>query len=445
LAQLEPLPPPPVQGYRAPSFARPAPAPQDSLDVDIQRSMAAIAAQNNPTIEGGLAFRGRSGEDGLSRLIDVSVPIEGSFSPFYTGTLRLAATPTFLSAGTPSASSLPRFGASPALPFLFGANTPLVSPGDQSAAGVGLSAAYSYRNFSGEIGSTPLGFPVENLVGRLAFSWPTAANPGPALSYSNEYSPLVPLAIPLAPRGAASPFQVTVEGQRRPITDSLLSYAGTKEPITGITWGGVVKTGGDVLASYDDGQIGFYGGGGGGVIDGKNVANNTEFDGLVGGFVRPYRSGNDAFKIGVNLSYFTYDKNLRFFTFGQGGYFSPQNYVNFGIPMEYSGRTGRLTYLVGGAIGIQAFNEHASPFFPLGNAAIGGYSSRSVVGPSFGAIGRLEYDLNNGLTVGGLASIDNAENYTEGIAKVYLRKTFGVSTPTAGVLPMLPSTRAGNL
>jgi len=454
VAQLEPLPPPPVQGYQPPPFARRsvAPAPQDSLDVDIQRSMAAIQAENNPTVQGGLSFRARSGEEGLSRLTEVGVPVEGSFSPFYAGTVRLAATPTFLTAGTPSASSLRRFGSDPLILAGFGPAGVLPAAGNQSTGGVGLSAGYSYRNFSGEVGTTPLGFPVENIIGRLAFSWPGPATSQPGMVYSNQYSSRVPPRIPLAPTGAANPFQVTVEGTREPITDSVLSYAGTKDPLSGTTWGGVVRTGGDVIASYDDGQLGFYGGGGGGSIDGQNVASNSEFDAVVGGFIRPYRSGADAFKVGINLSYFSYDRNLRFFTLGQGGYFSPQNYFNFGIPLEYSGRSGRLTYLAAGSIGVQTFNENRSPYFPTNagdqaaaEAGLGGgafYGSRSVTGPSFGIRGQLEYQLNNGFSVGGLASVDNAENYTEGIAKVYLRKTFGVSAPTSGVLP---STRPGNL
>lgn len=454
-AQLEPLPPPPVQGYQPPPFARPAsaPAPQDSLELDIQRSMAAIAAESNPMMQGGISFRWRDGEQGLSQLTQVGVPIEGSFSPFYTGTLRMSAIPTYLTAGTPSANALPRFGTDPLLLATVGPNAVLPSAKDQTAGGVGLSAGYSYRNFSGEIGSTPLGFPVENVIGRLAFAWPGAAGYQPTIGYSNSYSSAVPPPIPLAPKGSANPFQVKVEVSREPITDSVLSYAGTKDPLSGVTWGGVVRTGGDGLVSYDDGLLGMYVGGGGGAIDGKNVANNTEFDGIVGGFIRPYRSGDDSFKIGVNLTYFTYDKNLSFFTLGQGGYFSPQNYLNVGVPMEYSGRNGRFTYLVGGALGIQTFNEDRSPFFPTNAAdqaalqAAGTtsfYNSRSVTGPSFGIRGQLEYQLNNGFSVGALASVDNAEDYTEAIGKIYLRKVFGV-TPTPTPAPILPTIRPGSL
>jgi hypothetical protein len=456
IAQLPPLPPPPLPGYQSPagyeqqpmqfygappmggaapsSVGLPAPVPRDSLELDIQRSMNAIVAESAPTIQGGLSLRWRSGEDGLSRLTEVSVPIEGTFSPMFTGTARLQAIPTFLTAGSPSSGSWLRFGYEPALALPGSGATALISPGNQDASGVSLNAAYSYKMFSGEVGTTPLGFPVQNLVGRLALTWP-----GPGAN-----STVLP-GIPVPPTTVTNPLQVKVEGARKPITDSLLSYAGTHDPVTGRLWGGAIKTGGDALVSYDDGDIGVYAGGGFWSIDGESIANNSEVEGVVGAYVRPYRSGNDAFKVGVNLSYMGYDKNQRFFTFGQGGYFSPQSYLNVSVPVEYSGRNGRLAYSVGGALGIQTFTEDRSPVFPTDPATQGAlqanfgsaafYSARSVTGPAFSARGQLEYQLDNGFSVGGIASVDNAQNYTEAIGKLYLRKTFGTSLPASVYLP----------
>jgi hypothetical protein len=433
---LQPLPPPPIAGYQTPqTYLQAAPAPRDSLESDIEQSMAAIAAEAGPTLQGGFAFRARDGETGLSRVTEIGVPIEGTFSPFYTGTVRFQAIPTFITAGKPAFSALPRFGHEALQGLISGTAVPL--PGEQDASGVALNVAYAYQMFDAEVGTTPLGFPVENLVGRLALMWPPPASWTTALP-----------TIPLAPTNASNPVHVLAEGVRKPITDSVLSYAGTKDPVSGLIWGGVVKTGGDVLVSYDDGDVGVYGGGGGWSIDGKSVASNSEFEGLVGAYVRPYRVGTTSFKIGINLSYMGYDKNLRFFTFGQGGYFSPQSYVNVGIPMEYSGRTGRLTYLAGGAIGVQTFHEQSSPAYPIepgkqatAKAAFGNlafYPSRTVTGPSFAAKGQLEYQLNNGFSIGGLATIDNAQNFTEGVAKLYLRKSFGIAPLTATQPYLLP-------
>jgi tetratricopeptide (TPR) repeat protein len=436
---LQPLPPPPIAGYQPPqAYLSAAPAPQGSLESDIEHSMAAIAAEAGPTLQGGLAFRARDGENGLSRLTEIGVPVEGTFSPFYTGTARFQAIPTFITAGKPAFGSLPRFGHEALQGLTSGTAVPL--PGSQDASGVSLNVAYAYQIFDAEVGTTPLGFPVENLVGRLALIWPPPATVTTVLP-----------TIPLAPTNASNPVHVVAEAVRKPITESVLSYAGTKDPVSGLVWGGVVKTGGDFLVSYDDGDVGVYGGGGGWSIDGKSVASNSEFEGLVGAYVRPYRVGTTSFKIGVNLSYAGYDKNLRFFTFGQGGYFSPQSYVNVGIPMEYSGQTGRFTYLAGGAIGVQTFHENSSPAYPLepgkqaalraGIGALAFYPSRSVTGPAFSAKGQLEYQLNGGFSIGGLATVDNAQNFTEGVAKLYLRKSFGIPAPITATQPyLLPGT-----
>ena len=115
------------------------------------------------------------------------------------------------------------------------------------------------------------------------------------------------------------------------------------------------------------------------------------------------------------------------------------------MPIEYAGKSGRLAYLVGGALGVQTFNENSSPVFPnnaaaqsalanaFGNAAF--YPSRNVTGPAFAARGQLEYQLDNGFSIGGLATFDNAQNYNEGVGKLYLRKTFGASPPASMYLP----------
>lgn len=429
---LQPLPPPPIAGYQPPLLGQTTPLPRDSLELDIERSMAAISAEAGPTLQGGLALRVRSGEQGLSRLTDVGLPAEAIFSPFYTGTVRLQAVPTFLDAGRPETTALTRFGTEALLAL--SPTTPLSSlpvPSDQTAAGVSFNLGYAYQMFAGEIGTTPLGFPITNLVGRLALQWP-----GPA-GLTTAYP-----TIPPPPGAALHPLQVKVEGVRQPVTESVLSYAGTKDPLSGLVWGGVIKTGGDLLVSYDDGFFGMYGGGGVATINGKSVADNSEIEGNIGGYVRPYHTANTAFKVGLNLSYMGYDKNLRFFTVGQGGYFSPQTYFNISVPLEYTGRYGRLAWLAGAALGLQNFHENSSPYFPTnpgnqatlqGSGSTAFYPARNVTGPSFFLNGQLEYQLDNGFSIGGLASVDNASNFTEGVGKVYLRKSFGVRPTTTGL------------
>ena len=68
----------------------------------------------------------------------------------------------------------------------------------------------------------------------------------------------------------------------------------------------------------------------------------------------------------------------------------------------------------------------------FGNAVV--YPGRNVTGPSFDVHGQIEYQLDNGFSLGGLAGINNAQDFTEGVGKIYLRKSFGVA-PSSSFLP----------
>jgi hypothetical protein len=69
--------------------------------------------------------------------------------------------------------------------------------------------------------------------------------------------------------------------------------------------------------------------------------------------------------IGANFFAMHYAHNLRFFTYGQGGYFSPDVYFLANVPFTINGQYGRnLHYTVAGAFGLQAFQEDASLYYP---------------------------------------------------------------------------------
>ncbi|HBY48943.1 MAG TPA: hypothetical protein DEH09_06465, partial [Alcanivorax sp.] len=73
--------------------------------------------------------------------------------------------------------------------------------GNQTEAGMGVGFGYQGRAFAADIGSTPFGFEITNLVGGL--SW------APKLGRNGRF---------------------ILAGERRAVTDSLLSYAGVEDP-----------------------------------------------------------------------------------------------------------------------------------------------------------------------------------------------------------------------
>ena len=440
LAQLElQVPGPvPIAAYQAPppnpnNGTGPAPA-QDSLQLDIERSISQIEAENSPTLEGGFVYRGRFGTAGLSQLNEVAAPIDGTFSPWMTGRMTVSVAPVWLDSGSVGGSSLPLFGANQ---ILSANGLGMVTPSEQSAFGVLGSLAYAYGPFSGKIGESAWGFPVTNITGDVAYN----------------------------PKLLGDQLSVKLEGFREPVTDSLLSYAGTRANLTAAnavsgnafgmnrTWGGVTKTGVQGSVFYDDNNVGAFGIVGGGVLQGTNVAQNSTINAIVGAYFRPWRTDTQAVRVGVNLNYFGFDKNLSFYTFGQGGYFSPQNYVALTFPVEYQGRADRWSWLAAVGLGIQHFNADSSPYFPNNPAAqtalevAEGSTSNSTVrypgthstGLAADVRGQVEYALSKDLAIGASAQYDNGNSYNEGVFKLYFRKTFAEAAPVAPILPGTPS------
>jgi hypothetical protein len=374
----------------------------DPMSADIARAIAAAQAEVAPFLSLGPGYRARTGSTGLDQLNEITSPIVASVSPGGYGRLTVTATPTYLSNGTLGGSiqDQQQFGT-----LVFGG----AAPGGQHAEGVGLSAAYRYRWMAADIGSTPLGFRVENVIGGL------------------ELSPEI-----------ADGVRLRTTMERRPVTDSLLSYAGTVDPGTGLTWGGVVRTRGHAQLEFTAGLATFYAGGGYSQLTGQNVETNSETELGAGGSYPVYRSGGDEVRAGLDLVYFTYQKNLDFFTLGQGGYFSPQSYFAALIPLSFTRRQHNLTWTTGGSVGAQSYTENASPVFPNNGALqarlvnlaasdptiVTQYPGKTQTGIVGGAHGSIEYQISPSLRVGALLDYQHAGNWSETQASVFARYIF---------------------
>jgi cellulose synthase operon protein C len=421
VAQVELEPPPPVAGYQPLGSLKPY-SVTDTLETDIDRDLMRLETASNPTLIAGLGFRTHSGTEGTSSLNEVGAPFEAAFSPWYTGTARIDIIPVYLEAGTPANGNLGQFGANP-LTFPVGLGS--VAAGDQNASGVGISGSYTFQDFYGQLGTTPLGFPVTNLIGDVAYS----------------------------PKFLDGTLSVRIEGQRQAVTDSLLSYAGTRANFsrsntvapgalgTNTLWGGVLRTGPHVSVFYDNQSVGAYAGAGYSWLDGTNVASNTAVDALVGAYFRPWKTDDWALRVGVSLYYTGYDKNLDGFSYGQGGYFSPQDFEGLGFPVELTGHDGPFSYLASATLGVQHYNQDSSPTFPNNPNAQAALEASApfaatlagvhTTGFGFNLKGQAEYAIDPTLSVGAAGSLNNGNAYTEGIVQIYLRKTFDWFAPVA--------------
>lgn len=406
----------PAQPVSPPERVVPPPQPKprrtapvrDPRD-DILREISEIREQRSAWGATGLSLRNRDGQDGLEQLLDIQLPAEFSVTPA-EGRFRVRAVPVLLDAGTLSGRELALFGAMPLVEGVVAQQRPELMF-DQDDAGVALQGVYEVGQVRLDFGSTPIGFREEDVQGGILWQ----------------------------PRSRNLVWKL--DASRRPVTDSLLSYAGAFDPALGVNFGGVSKTGLRVDLAYDGGRFGTYVNGGFHLLDGNNVDDNSVLEVGAGFYARALEGPRSRVTWGVNATTLFYDKNRRYFTLGHGGYFSPQFYISLGVPVEWTGRLSRLSYRLSGALGLQAFRESSAPYFPTNTAlqqaladfataepALGVetvYEGQSVTGLGFNLEGEAEYLLSPHVSVGGTFGFDNARDFEQtsfmGFVKYWFR------------------------
>jgi len=245
-----------------------------------------------PWLDTGVRFRSVSGDDGLSRLDELSFPIQ-YHRPAANGgkwTVRLA--PRLLSTGkAPQDAYMGSFYS------YLDQGQRRQSPLDQTwvvSPEVGYQQAGRYR-FQAMLGATPLGGPIH--------------------------------ALPIFRLGLGQDNDWALELRQGSVSESLLSAIGQKDPYSGATWGRVVQSGIKAGKTFD--LAGAYWLAAEAEYDhywGENVAGNHRVAGNLSlGRTDDYR--DMEFTSGLSLTAFHFQNNQNFHTFGHGGYFSPDHFV----------------------------------------------------------------------------------------------------------------------
>jgi cellulose synthase operon protein C len=226
---------------------------------------------------------------------------------------------------------------------------------------------------------------------------------------------------------------LTVNASRRPLTSSILSYAGVRDPLSGELFGGVVRTGVDVRVSRDVGKASVFAQLGAGVFTGRNVEPNQNYT-LRTGFRVPILSGrNWRVASGLIGNYWHYTKNLDFYTYGQGGYYSPQRYLSVGAPLRFEGRSGKTSWMLQGTVGASQTSQADTDFFPgrpdlqlkalqagVDNIHTGSHA-REV---SYSIQGIVEHSFTRNI-IGGLSfSVDRSTGHAPSAVMLYFRYVF---------------------
>jgi thioredoxin-like negative regulator of GroEL len=354
-----------------------------SLHEQITADLGAIGARNTPYFTNGAIVQGRTGQGGVDKLLIEEANLEASTTIGDRVRLSLVAKPTYLDSGNPDSTH--ELG--------FGSVDKNGTSSSRSAFGVGVEGQISTRDFGLRLGMSPNDFLVHNWIGGLR------------VHIGN------------------SPFTVLLN--RDSIRDTKLSFAGERDANTNQVWGGVMAGSASILGNWGDEKSGFYTSAGYQDIRGKGVAPNTRIDLTMGAYFKVLTTKDGSLTAGLNFSGMHYDKNLRYFTLGQGGYFSPQQYFLTNVPVRWNGTWNRvLQYSISGSLGVQHFQEEASRYFPLRQDKGGTYPALASTGGNYNLDFRLGYQLTPQWLAGAFASVGNARDYRNSSAGIFLRYLF---------------------
>lgn len=372
-----------------------------------EKKLAALIDRRTDWLSSAIDMRSRSGTPGLSQYRSTEIPVEYRTPWRQHDEVFFRADLVRLEAGSVDPTSSD-FGAMLVC-------QPLCAPNllAQSAQGAGFTAGYHSDTLRADIGITPTGFPVSNIVGSVRVDGDFGQ-----LSYS-------------------------LEASRRPVTGSLLSFAGARDPHTGQVWGGVVATGGRLGLSLDKGErFGFWSSLGLHRLTGRNVLDNNRLQLMAGGQQRIINEENRLFSVGLTGMYWRHSENAGEYTFGHGGYYSPQDYRSLSVPLTYGERYPRFSWVLRAAVSVSQSKTQSAPYFPTDaqlqaqavaltpvNFITPVYDGGSGSGTGYSLRAAWEYQVTQQLFVGGQFSLERSEDYAPNRALFYLR--YALDQPAA--------------
>lgn len=357
------------------------------------------------------------GDEGVSRIDSDEIPLQLDLPLDFERTLFLRADTLNANSGRvnpATASNFAKLGTT--LP-----TDPAIASNrlDQNYKGHVVGVGVQTEQYRVDVGTTVGDYPVNDWVGGV--QWRTSLGEG----------------------------SLRLEVARRMVNGSVLSTTGAIDPLTGETWGGARRNG--VSAVYYQAfnpTLDFVGIARANLITGKNIPDNTEYNlqGIVGKTVFQ-RPGHEV-EIGASLFLWSFEKNLRFYTFGQGGYYSPQAFGSLTFPITWTGSMNGWSWQAQARVGASESREDDTELYPLNPelaaaAAAQGNPTLQTGGPgggtSTGLRLALERQVLKNFVVGGYFEIDRSEGYNPDRLQLYLKYSFGdffeLSVPPEGVAP----------
>ncbi len=380
-----------------------------TLELESQPALVAQAASRY--LSTGYELLDKPGSPGISSLTAWKWPVEWHLGQHAGMSMVLHTDVVRLDAGHTVTSATPLLGTAPLVPVLG-------YPGIGALTGLSLGVDLSTSTLAADLGATPTGFPVTNLVGGI------------------RYSPTI------------GPVDVSIGLSRRAVTGSILSYAGLIDPGSGRTWGGVVQTGPTVQAGYYRQEGSLQGALSVAQLTGKHVLDNSYVGARLAGDRRLIAGSLGALYAGAVVTYWSYAENLLNDTYGSGGYYSPQSYLSVALPLEVVGLKAGFSYRVRASLNRTSSHQKSMDFYPTNSALQalagtkplpGGYSSpifpaSRTTETSYSLTAALEHTVGPDLVMGAVLTVDRASYYRPTTLMLYVRiplpgSTVSVATP----------------
>lgn len=385
-----------------------------------ESAIDSLEARRNSYVAAGYEIDEKKGDGGISMFNARAVPVYGQYALGYDGHVFAQTDYVSADAGDLPLNGTSEFGTLPLLnvPAFRAANPGVL--GDhgtkrQKAHGQALMLGYENDWIRADVGHTPVGFPISYVTGGVRLF------------------------------GNVGRYHYWVDASRRPMAGSMVSYAGSYLPLPEIfgdgKWGGVRRDALTFHASRDFLKWGIFGEASVARLTGENVLNNSEVSARAGVDLPLVYRRDMRMNTGVTVFFDSFAQNERFYTYGHGGYYSPQTYVSLTLPLEWYGRTQRWSYYLRGSVSVSQSQEKAMPYFPTDGtlqSASGNltYGSGGGFGVGFSLLGRAEYWVNRHWVIGAQAQFERSDYYAPNRFLVYLRYHFDARR---GDVPMPPS------
>ena len=231
---------------------------------------------------------------------------------------------------------------------------------------------------------------------------------------------------------------VSIDGYMQPVRDSILSYTGMNDPYGAVgAWGRVVKTGiapgvnWNITDKWSASSMATLE-----ALTGVNTRNNSHYGVRAGiGYSFDVKKF-EYLSADISASYDHYQNNQNLFTYGNGGYYSPQSAINVGPSITFLTRNfypvvlnGRASMGYGKASTINALRFPLDPANPVNIVAPGaGFYSSNSQGLNYNfsiqALWNVQKDLQLGCAFAYSQADASAPAYKENNLSLFARMPF---------------------